>query len=57
MGELSGTEDFEEEQAYMDRLDAAVKRGLCKVCSTVHSFDPARPDHTPVEDPMSWRSR
>lgn len=56
MGELAGTEDFDEEQAYMDRLDAAVKRGLCKVCSTVHSFDPSRPDHTPAEDPMSWRS-
>jgi|HubBroStandDraft_2_1064218.scaffolds.fasta_scaffold1275631_3 hypothetical protein len=28
MGELAGTEDFEEEQAYADRLDAAVQK-LC----------------------------
>jgi hypothetical protein len=30
MGELAGTEDFEEEQAYLDRLDKAIVQGLCK---------------------------
>ena len=30
MGELAGTEDFEEEQAYADRLNASIARGLCK---------------------------
>ncbi len=28
MGELSGTEDFEEEQAYADRLNKAIERGM-----------------------------
>lgn len=37
MGELAGNEDFDEEQAYMDRLEAAVAPVLCKCgVPTVH---------------------
>lgn len=47
MGELAGTEDFEEEQAYMDQLDAAVTRGLCK-CSVPTAHLPG--EHSAAEE-------